>query len=99
MLGGRNGFTYEIIVSRMHYIAVQTENPMRIVALSVSLSNARDLDEWIGADRHTIYNFSPSSRLTPWEIHIQSYGIPHFPLMMTAMANSVPSRPVRPSSE
>ena len=66
MLGGQNGFTYEIIVSRMHYIAVQTENPMRIVALSVSLSNARDLGEWIGADKHTIYNFSPSP--TPLEI-------------------------------
>ncbi|RPB01060.1 Sec63-domain-containing protein [Choiromyces venosus 120613-1] len=87
MLGGQNGFNYEIVVSRMHYIAVQTENPMRIVALSVSLSNARDLGEWIGADKHTIYNFSPSSRPTPLEIHIQSYGIPHFPSMMMAMAN------------
>jgi len=102
MLGGQNGFTYEIIVSRMHYIAVQTENPMRIVALSVSLSNARDLGEWIGADKHTIYNFSPSSRPTPLEIHIQSYGIPHFPSMMMAMAKPAhlaissvpPSKPV-----
>ena len=86
MLGGQNGFIYEIIVSRMHYISVQTENPIRIIALSVSLSNARDLGEWIGADKHTIYNFSPSSRPTPLEIHIQSYSIPHFPSMMMAMA-------------
>lgn len=86
MLGGQNGFIYEIIVSRMHYMAVQTENALRIVAFSVSLSNARDLGEWIGADKHTIYNFSPSSRPVPLEIHIQSFSIPHFPSLMMAMA-------------
>ncbi|KAI5838977.1 putative pre-mRNA splicing helicase [Morchella snyderi] len=86
MLGGQNGYNYEIIVSRMHYIAVQTENPMRIVALSVSLSNARDLGEWIGADKHTIFNFSPRDRPTQLEIHIQSFTIPHQPSLMIAMA-------------
>lgn len=48
---------------------MQTENPMSIVALNVSLSNDRDQSEWIGADEHTVYNFSPSSRPTPFEIH------------------------------
>ena len=86
MLGGQNGFIYEIIVSRMQYMAVQTENALRIVALSVSLSNPRDLGEWIGADKHTIYNFSPAARPVPLEIHIQSFTIPHFPSMMMAMA-------------
>jgi len=86
MLGGQNGYIYEIIVSRMQYMAVQTENTLRIIALSVSLSNPRDLGEWIGADKHTIYNFSPSSRPVPLEIHIQSFTIPHFPSLMMAMA-------------
>ncbi|KAI5798917.1 putative pre-mRNA splicing helicase [Geopyxis carbonaria] len=86
MLNGQNGYIYEIIVSRMHYIAVQTESSLRIVALSVSLSNARDLGEWIGADKQTIYNFSPGARPVPLEIHIQSFTIPHFPSMMMAMA-------------
>jgi len=88
MLGGGIGFTYEIIVSRMHQIAVQAENPMRIVAFSASLSKARDLGEWIGADKYTTSNFTTSSRPTPLEIHIQSYGIPHFPSMMS-MANPI----------
>jgi len=86
MLGGHGGFIYEIIVSRMHYIALQTENNMRIVGLSVSLSNARDLGEWIGANKHTIYNFSPHVRSVPLELHIQSFTIPHFPSLMLAMA-------------
>ena len=86
MLGGYGGYVYEVVVSRMHYIALQTENGMRIVGLSVPLSNARDIGEWIGANKHTIYNFSPLARQVPLELHIQSFTIPHFPSMMLAMA-------------
>ncbi|KAK4144714.1 Sec63 Brl domain-containing protein [Dichotomopilus funicola] len=86
MLGGQMGYVYEIIVSRMHYIRTQTELPMRIVGLSVSLANARDIGEWIDAKKHDIYNFSPHVRPVPLELHIQSYTIPHFPSLMLAMA-------------
>ena len=86
MLGGQGGFIYEIVVSRMHWVALQTESNMRIVGLSVSLSNARDIGEWIGATKHTIYNFSPHVRPVPLELHIQSFTIPHFPSLMLAMA-------------
>jgi len=86
MLGGFGGYVYEVIVSRMHYIALQTENDMRIVGLSVPLSNARDIGEWIGASKHTIYNFSPHARPVPLELHIQSFNIPHFPSLMLAMS-------------
>ncbi|KOS20322.1 Pre-mRNA-splicing factor brr2 [Escovopsis weberi] len=86
LLGGHQGYIYEIIVSRMHYIRTQTELPMRIVALSVSLANARDIGEWIDAKKHDIYNFSPHVRPVPLELHVQSYSTPHFPSMMLAMA-------------
>ncbi|KZF25929.1 Sec63-domain-containing protein [Xylona heveae TC161] len=86
MVGGQGGYVYEVVVSRMHYIALQTENDMRIVGLSVSLSNARDIGEWIGATKHTIYNFSPHTRPVPLELHLQSFTIPHFPSLMLAMA-------------
>jgi pre-mRNA-splicing helicase BRR2 len=86
MLGGHGGYIYEVVVSRMHYIALQTENDMRIIGLSVPLSNARDIGEWIGANKHTIYNFSPHARPVPLELHIQSFNIPHFPSLMLAMA-------------
>ncbi|PNH38017.1 hypothetical protein VD0004_g8789 [Verticillium dahliae] len=86
LLGGSMGYIYEVIVSRMHYIRMQTELPMRIVALSVSLANARDLGEWIDAKKHDIYNFSPHVRPVPLELHIQSFNTPHFPSLMLAMA-------------
>ncbi|KAK5654988.1 hypothetical protein OQA88_6747 [Cercophora sp. LCS_1] len=86
MLGGQMGYVYEIIVSRMHYIRTQLESSLRIVGLSVSLANARDVGEWIDAKKHDIYNFSPHIRPVPLELHIQSYTIPHFPSLMLAMA-------------
>lgn len=86
MLGGYGGYVYEVVVSRMRHIALQLENGLRIVGLSVPLSNARDIGEWIGASKHTIYNFSPHARPVPLELHIQSYNIPHFPSLMLAMA-------------
>lgn len=86
MLGGQNGYVYEIVVSRMHYIRSQTQLPMRIIGLSVPLANARDIGEWIDAKKHTIYNFSTHVRSVPLELHIQSFTIPHFPSLMLAMA-------------
>ncbi|KAJ4394740.1 Pre-mRNA-splicing helicase BRR2 [Gnomoniopsis smithogilvyi] len=86
LIGGSMGYVYETIVSRMHYIRTQTELPMRIVGLGVSLANARDVGEWIDAKKHDIYNFSPHVRPVPLELHIQSYSIPHFPSLMLAMA-------------
>ncbi|KAJ5660322.1 hypothetical protein N7507_006773 [Penicillium longicatenatum] len=86
MLGGYGGYVYEVVVSRMHYVALQTENAMRIVGLSVPLANARDIGEWIGANKHTIFNFSPNARPIPLELHIQSFTIPHFPSLMLAMS-------------
>lgn len=89
MLGGQQGYTYETIVSRMQAIALQLNSGMRILGLSVSLSNARDVGEWIGASKHNIFNFSPQNRSIPLELHIQSFTIPHFPSLMLAMAKPV----------
>lgn len=87
LLGGQNGYIYEIIVSRMHYIRSQIEEmSLRIIGLSVSLANARDIGEWIDAKKKDIYNFSPHARPLPLELRIQSYSIPHFPSLMLAMA-------------
>ncbi|KAJ3023444.1 DEIH-box ATPase [Thoreauomyces humboldtii] len=85
MIGGDVGPTLEVVVSRMRYISAQTDNKIRIVALGTSLANARDLGEWIGATGQSIFNFKPSVRPVPLEIHIQGYTVPHFASMMVAM--------------
>lgn len=59
LVGGEVGPTYEVVVSRTRYVSAQTEIKTRIVACGVSLANARDLGEWMGAPSHAIFNFSP----------------------------------------
>jgi pre-mRNA-splicing helicase BRR2 len=86
LIGGHGGYAYETVVSRMQAMSLQLESNLRIVGLSVSLSNARDVGEWIGASKHTIYNFRPDIRAVPLEIHIRSFTIPHYPSLMLAMA-------------
>ncbi|KAK5134339.1 hypothetical protein LTR08_006519 [Meristemomyces frigidus] len=86
MLGGHGGYIYEAVISRSQAIAAQLDNGgIRIVGLSVSLSNARDVGEWIGASKHTTYNFSPHVRPIPLNLHLQTFSIPHFPSLMLAM--------------
>lgn len=51
----------QIITSRMRYISSQLERPIRILALSTSLANAKDMGEWIGATSHGLFNFPPGA--------------------------------------
>jgi pre-mRNA-splicing helicase BRR2 len=88
LVGGQGGYIYEVVISRMQAMAQQLEDErrLRIVGLSVSLSDAKDIGEWIGATKHTIYNFSSHVRAVPLELHLQSFTIPHYPSLMLAMA-------------
>ena len=99
LLGGQEGYIYEVVVSRMQYIHLQLENNMRIIGLSVPLSNARDVGEWLGANKHTIYNFSPAVRPVGLELSVQSFSIPHFPSLMIAMARPAYQAIIRSSPE
>lgn len=85
LIGGQGGPVLEVIVSRMRYIGSQTDNQIRIVALSTSLANAKDLGEWIGASSHGLFNFPPGVRPVPLEIHIQGVDIANFEARMQAM--------------
>ncbi|KAI3882646.1 hypothetical protein MKX03_000086 [Papaver bracteatum] len=85
LIGGQGGHILEVIVSRMRYIASQSENKIRIVALSTSLANAKDLGDWIGATSHGLFNFPPGVRHVPLEIHIQGVDIANFEARMQAM--------------
>mmetsp|Transcript_31856 Transcript_31856/g.77625 ORF Transcript_31856/g.77625 Transcript_31856/m.77625 type:complete len:2179 (-) Transcript_31856:255-6791(-) len=86
LIGGTVGPILEVIVSRMRYIAAQTGNKIRVVALGTSVANAKDLGNWIGATSSNLYNFHPDVRPVPLEIRIQGFGINHFPSRMLAMS-------------
>ncbi|KAL6011995.1 activating signal cointegrator 1 complex subunit [Asimina triloba] len=67
------GYVMKVIVSRMRYISSQTERAVRFVGLSTALANARDLADWLGVGETGLFNFKPSVRPVPLEVHIQGY--------------------------
>ncbi|KAG0485466.1 hypothetical protein HPP92_009545 [Vanilla planifolia] len=73
LLGADRGPILEVIVSRMRYISSQTERTVRFVGLSTALANARDLADWLGVGEVGLFNFKPSVRPVPLEVHIQGY--------------------------
>ena len=86
LIGGAVGPTLEIVTSRMRFIASQTEKHIRIVALSTSLANAKDLADWIGCSSHGLFNFDPTVRTVPLECSIQGFDIANYGARMLAMS-------------
>uniref|UniRef100_M4C4T1 SEC63 domain-containing protein n=1 Tax=Hyaloperonospora arabidopsidis (strain Emoy2) TaxID=559515 RepID=M4C4T1_HYAAE len=95
--GGEYGPTIEIVMSRMRFIAADMDKKkkaagergerMRILALSNSIANARDVGEWLGASESDgIFNFHPNVRPQPMEIRVQGFEISDFSSRMLAMA-------------
>uniref|UniRef100_A0A803P9U3 RNA helicase n=1 Tax=Cannabis sativa TaxID=3483 RepID=A0A803P9U3_CANSA len=67
------GCEKKVIVSRMRYISSQTDRAVRFVGLSTALANASDLADWLGVGEIGLFNFKPSVRPVPLEVHIQGY--------------------------
>lgn len=42
------GAVYEVIASRVRYMQNEIEHPIRIIALSTPLANAKDVANWLG---------------------------------------------------
>jgi pre-mRNA-splicing helicase BRR2 len=92
--GGGDGACYEVICSRMRFIAMQQQQAgqsgaskgMRVVGLSMSVANARDLGEWLGCPPSCIFNFHPQVRPVPLEIRIQGFDIASYGPRLLAMS-------------
>ncbi|KAL3923274.1 MAG: hypothetical protein SGILL_001748 [Bacillariaceae sp.] len=91
-LGGEHGPTMEVVISRMRYISSSMKEEgkvLRIVGLSGSLANARDVGEWVGVEPKSLFNFSPKVRPWPLEIYFQSFDQSNFSARLMAMAKPV----------
>lgn len=86
LLGGPDGPVIEIICSRMRYISSQLEKPIRIIALGASMSNAKDVANWLGCSPNATFNFHPNVRPVPLELHINGLNITHTASRLLAMS-------------
>ncbi|PKI82775.1 Brr2p [Malassezia vespertilionis] len=82
----RVGPTLEIVCSRVRFMGAQLDRSVRVVALGTSIADANDLGDWLGVPRANVFNFAPSARPVPMEVHLQTFTIPHFSSLMLAMA-------------
>lgn len=102
LIGGEDGPVIEIVCSRMRYISSQIEKQIRIIALSASLMDYRDISQWLGCNANYTFNFHPSVRPIPLELHVQGFNITHNASRLIAMSKPVyncvtrysPHRPV-----
>jgi activating signal cointegrator complex subunit 3 len=65
-----------------------TTEMVRIVGLSTAVANPLDLADWIGIDTETrrgLYNFRPSIRPVPIQVHVQGYPGKHYCARMATM--------------
>ena len=85
LLGEDRGPVLEVIVSRTNFIASHTSRKLRVVGLSTALANARDLADWLGIDQVGLFNFRPSVRPVPLEVHISGYPGKHYCPRMATM--------------
>uniref|UniRef100_A0A5K3FBK7 Helicase ATP-binding domain-containing protein n=1 Tax=Mesocestoides corti TaxID=53468 RepID=A0A5K3FBK7_MESCO len=98
MVGEERGPILEVIVSRANFIANQLNTHIRIVGLSTALANAVDMAAWLrvplspldvaaigrGGGRG-LFNFRPSVRPVPLEVHIQGFPGRHYCPRMALM--------------
>ncbi|XP_053694664.1 U5 small nuclear ribonucleoprotein 200 kDa helicase [Sabethes cyaneus] len=89
LIGGEDGPVLEVVCSRMRYISSQIEKQIRIIALSASLSDARDVANWLGCNANATFNFHPSVRPIPLELHVQGFNITHNASRIAAMSKPV----------
>jgi len=96
LLGGPQGPTLEIVISRMRYIASTNSGPkselnksIRLVGFGASIANAREVGEWMGVPEKSLFNFSPKVRPTPLEIFFQSFEQSNFASRLMAMSKPV----------
>jgi len=102
-LGGDVGPTLEVVISRMRFISGQQQqrgasDSMRIVGLSASLANAREVGEWMGVSNKSLFNFSPKVRPTPLEIYFQSFDQSNYSARLMAMAKPAYNAVIRHST-
>jgi len=85
LLGEDRGPVLEVIISRTNFISSHTHNKVRVIGLSTALANAIDLANWLGIKEMGLYNFRPSVRPVPLEVHISGFPGKHYCPRMATM--------------
>merc|ERR1719500_305861 len=70
----------------MRYISSQLERAIRILALSASLGNCKDIAQWLGCSTNCTFNFHPNVRPIPLELQVKGFNMTHNASRIVQMA-------------
>merc|ERR1719242_1196396 len=73
-----DGSCYEVVVSRQKLIISALEIPTRIIGLSLSISNGKDIADWLGVGSKFLYIFSPKIRPIGYSVTVKASDIVNF---------------------
>ena len=86
MIGGENGPTIEVIVSRIRIMEAHFEKKVRIVGLSAPVINASDVGNWMGARKQDQHAFGPTVRPIPLHLKVVGFNENRFGARVVAMS-------------
>ncbi|OII78238.1 SEC63 domain-containing protein [Cryptosporidium andersoni] len=69
----RYGPIIESTISRIRYLISPLDIELRIIGYSMSISNAKDVAEWLGVSKDGIFSFHPSIRPNPIRLSIKGF--------------------------
>lgn len=70
------GSALEVVISRMRSIGSEVPDQFRLICLSCSLADFREVAEWVGAPAENTFNFHPSVRPNSVEVVFHSFDQP-----------------------
>ncbi|WKY06658.1 hypothetical protein Q1695_006668 [Nippostrongylus brasiliensis] len=88
LLGVDRGAVLEAIITRLKILTRRScvrKSPARLLGLSTALANAGDVAEWLGIRDEGLFNFRPSVRPVPIDVHIQGFPGQHYCPRMALM--------------
>jgi pre-mRNA-splicing helicase BRR2 len=103
LLGGADGPTMEVVLSRMRYLSThlnsaaddsdnnKKKTAIRLVGLGSSMANAKEVAEWMGVANaaKSLFAFSSKHRPVPLEVYLQSFDTQSFSSRLLGMAKPV----------
>lgn len=69
----QNESVFEVVISRLRYIFIELDIQLRVIAMSCSTANSRDICDWLGVEDSSIFNFHPNVRPIGLDIYIYGF--------------------------
>ncbi|CAJ0932250.1 unnamed protein product, partial [Mesorhabditis belari] len=88
LLGVERGHVLEAIVTRLKFLTRRSllrDMSARLLGLSTALANAGDVAQWLGIPEWGLFNFRPSVRPVPINVHIAGFPGQHYCPRMALM--------------